>query len=135
MADVYSMTSLQQRNSFTDNQRLMGNAVLSYEHKFEENHTLSTSVNFFANKNENERNYEQLLFPIEDADYSSEPELEYEQIQNNSGGSKNVDVQLDYLNTLTERSKLESGLKYSFKKQGNNIESFVKRDGMDDYVP
>lgn len=135
MADVYSMTSLQQRNSFIDNQRLMGNAVLSYEHKFEENHTLSTSVNFFANKNENERNYEQLLFPIEDADYSSEPELEYEQIQNNSGGSKNVDVQLDYLNTLTERSKLESGLKYSFKKQGNNIESFVKRDGMDDYIP
>ncbi len=134
MADVYSMTSLQQRNSFTDNQRLMGNAVLSYEHKFRENHTLSTSFNFFANKNENDREYEQLLLPLEE-NSNEEPEVEYEQLQNNLGGSRNFDVQVDYLNTFNERSKLETGLKYSFQRQQNNIESFVKRSGMDNFIP
>lgn len=134
MSDVYSLTSLQQRNSYTDNQRIMGNAVLSYEHKFAENHTLSTSFNFFANKNENEREYEQLLLPMENNSLT-DPEMEYEQLQNNTGGSKNFDIQVDYLNSLTERSKLEAGLKYSYQKQGNNIESFVKKSGEDDFTP
>ena len=122
----------QTRNSSTDNRRPMGNVTLDYSHDFAENHTLSTSFNFFAFQNKNDMVYEQCDF---DSLHVSVPNNNYVQNQNSFNHSRNFEGQIDYTNPLTSTSKIEAGLKASFLNQFSDVESSIKRGNSQDFVP
>ena len=124
--------AFQKRNSYTENFRLMGNAVLDYEHKFEENHTLGGAINFSTNKNDNDRLFEQRNFDSLDVAIL---DLDYDQNQTTLNKNLNVEAQIDYLNTLNERSKLEAGLKASLQNQASDVKSFIKNFGNEEFIP
>lgn len=123
--------SFQERNSFADNKRLMGNAVIDYSHIFSEGHTLSTSFSFSANKSDDDKRYEQYNY---DSLRASIEELDYVQNQSSFNKNRNFDGQIDYVNPITPTSKIEAGVKLSFQNQYSDVESSIKRLGMDDFV-
>lgn len=123
--------SFQSRNSFTDNNRIMGNATVDYEHSFAESHTLSTSFTFSANKNDNERTYEQKNY---DSLRSSIQDLDYVQEQHTLNYNRNFDLQVDYLKPISSKSKLEAGVKLSFLNQYSDVNSSIQKADATEFV-
>ena len=128
--EVYN--AFQSRNSFTDNDRIMGNVTLDYQHSFSQDHTLTTSFNFSANKGENDRTYEQKSFDSLRVPMS---DLDYVQMQHTLNHNRNFDLQVDYVNPLTVKSKIEAGVKLSFLNQFSDVNSSIQKANDQSFVP
>lgn len=129
---VDRFNSFQERNSTTDNDRLMTNLVFDYAHSFTEKHILSASFTFSANKFDSERNYEQKNF---DGTHQSISSMDYIQNQQTNNHNRNFDAQIDYVNPLTSTSKLEAGAKLSFQNQYSDVSSSIKRYQDQEFSP
>lgn len=116
--------SYQYRNSENDNDRLLGRVSLDYSHDFAPSHTLKAAVTMSTNKNDNDRIYIQENY---DSLKTSLIDLDYTQSQNSLMRNRNLEIEVDYTNPLTQTSKLEAGAKASLSYQGNDLESFIRR--------
>lgn len=124
--------SFQNRDSRTDNDRLMGYGEVNYTHNFSESHTLAAVIDFSANKNDNERNYYQRNF---DSLHVSSPVNDYDQNQATLNKNRTWEAQLDYVNPISSTSKLEAGAKVSLDHQYSNVTTEKKMNGSNDFIP
>jgi outer membrane receptor protein involved in Fe transport len=112
------MYSKQQRNNTSSMERGMYNISLDYKHDFKKSgEELTASLNVSNNKGDNEYFYEQLNF---------NESMDYIQRQDNENSADIYEVQADYINPLTEKSKMEIGYKSRFFRSENDSRSFLK---------
>ena len=130
-ANEYSF--FQDRNSFTESNRTMGNATIDYLHLFAPGHSLTTAFNFSANNGKNDRDYEQYEYAAPSRNKDNR-DFDYLQYQHTHNHNRNFEGQIDYVNPLTATSKLESGLKATFSSQFNKVNSSIQRNANDGFL-
>jgi outer membrane receptor protein involved in Fe transport len=112
--------TIQQRNSTSAMKRGMYNVTLDYKHTFDKSgEELTTSFNISENKGDNESFYEQMNYGVAE---------DYVQWQNNENNTKQFEIQADYINPLTETSKMEVGYKSRFFRSESDAKSYLKND-------
>ncbi len=127
-----NLSTFQERDALTDNVKLVGKLDLDYLHTFSDSHTLSAAVGYSINSNDNDRDYQQKNY---DSLKISTPAADYDQQQTTLNKNSSFDVQVDYVNPITSKSKLEAGLKADIENQSSDVESFIKQNGQDVFTP
>ncbi|MBI3139438.1 MAG: TonB-dependent receptor [Sphingobacteriales bacterium] len=119
-------SSFNQRFSNSNSKFNHNGALLSFKHLFpKQGEEWTADVNFNRSKN---TNINQVL-----TDYYKMPgnsyQSSYNQQQNGSGTNQNIVLQTDYTKPLTEKSKLEMGLRAQFRKVDNKNDFYVLGPG------
>jgi len=105
---------------------------LGYKHLFKKPGTeLTADVNYNANKNSGASNYTTQYF-IYDHTPTGDPSLEK---QDNSGTSKFWTIQSDLTAPLTEKSKLEAGVRAAIRNVNSISDNFRYNYALGDYIP
>ena len=106
--------------------------ALGYKHLFTKpGMELTADANFNANKNTGTSNYTTQYF-VYDHTPTGDPTL---QTQDNSGTSKFWTFQSDFVAPLTEKSKLEAGLRGAIRNVNSVSDNFIYDYTLDEYVP
>lgn len=121
----------QLRITETEGTRLMGNVTFDYKHIFSEGHEWSSAISFAPNSHDNDQTYHQTCNFRATADtlLSDLHSNDYTQYQLSKGHNRTLDIQSDYSKQLTQRAKIEAGVKMSFSTQGNNVTSEIQPYG------
>ena len=112
---LYSPTqtySFNDRNSNANAQFNFMGSQLSYKHNFPKaGHELTADVNYNSSRNNNDN--------LIETDYFNFPQNQkigaYSQQQNITGSNNNTIIQTDYTNPITDKSKIEAGLRASIR--------------------
>ncbi|MCQ2351610.1 MAG: TonB-dependent receptor [Paludibacteraceae bacterium] len=99
------------RNRTTNSTGIMGfyNVTASYKHSFiKDTHYISADLNYTGNTMTSNSNYASKAF---NPDHTPIPDLTVKELQTMKSPSNRVSGQVDYSNKLTEKHKIEAGLK------------------------
>lgn len=114
-------------------ERTMYNVSLEYKHKFKkEGQEISTLASLSNTSRNEDARYDQLTF---EQFQLSQPVVGSIQNLNKDEYTRLINLQLDYVSPIFERSKLETGLSGSFTKSGSEVESLLKKDAESAFEP
>lgn len=109
-------SSLAERLSKSNNNFRSSGVSLSMKHNFPKSgQELTADINYRGSKNDNSN-----FIRTDSLDYNTKNVLQSNsQRQDGAGTNKNIVFQLDYSNPINEKSKLEMGLRMSYRKDDN----------------
>ena len=109
-------SSLAERLSKSNNNFRSSGVSLSMKHNFPKSgQELTADINYRSSKNDNSN-----FITTDSLDYNTKNVLQSNsQRQDGAGTNKNIVFQLDYSNPINEKSKLEMGLRMSYRKDDN----------------
>jgi len=109
-------SSLAERLSKSNNNFRSSGVSLSMKHNFPKSgQELTADINYRGSKNDNSN-----FITTDSLDYNTKNVLQSNsQRQDGAGTNKNIVFQLDYSNPINEKSKLEMGLRMSYRKDDN----------------
>ena len=131
---LYSVikSSLNKRLSSSNSQFKNAGASISFKHNFpKQGEELTADVNFNSSKNDNDN--------IVATDYFKLPENsflnQFKQQQKGTGSNQNLTIQTDYTKPLTEKSKLEMGLRFQIRESETKNSFYSYATGSAVYDP
>lgn len=109
------------RNTYNNRNFRFYSGQFSYKHNFQKDgHTLTAAMDYHQSTNGGDGNYNTQFY-----DKTGDPMQNFlKQTNNSDGKSTYFEGQVDYVNPLTEKSKLEAGLKTSIRSSSSTYDVF-----------
>ncbi|MEI2756590.1 MAG: outer membrane beta-barrel family protein [Chitinophagaceae bacterium] len=120
-------SSLSERLSTSKNNFRSSGVSLSMKHNFPKSgQELTADINYRSSKNDNSN-----FITTDSLDYNTKNVLQSNsQRQDGAGSNKNIVFQMDYTNPINEKSKLEMGIRMSYREDDNkNSFYFISPSG------
>lgn len=119
----YVKKGLQSRNSGTDYQIHNNGLQLGYKHLFPQpGHELTADVTYYKGTNSSDNEITNNYFQMPSKAYLNS----YKQVQLGSGANENLIVQMDYSNNISEKSKIETGLRSAIRTVNSANQYFMR---------
>ncbi len=118
------------RRSYNSDKPQMNNVNLTYRHEWKTNHTLDVALSFNKWHADNETGYDQFT-DYTDQTGSVISSTESHQWQESRIGNSHFESQIDYVQPLSETSKLEAGYKGTWFHENSPTETWNDREKTD----
>ncbi len=106
------------RNSSSDDDMMGGNAELGYKHEFGTDHYLDFTLSF------NKWGMDATTLYNQNSVYDDYSNISSFQKQTRDINNKGLEIQLDYLNKVSENRKIEAGYKGTLNREDSPVETF-----------
>ncbi len=104
--------------------------TFSYKHNFAKpNKNITADVNYYSSHNSNNSNFSTRYFQLDGTPYSPL----YQQMIKGSGNTQHFVAQTDYTDPISDKMKLESGLRASIRNYSSANENFLYDEALSKY--